>query len=325
MILITGGNGFIGSCLIKKLNREGQTNIYISDETAGVERSKNLEGAEFKECIDPGRLIEWLRRNLEEIGVIVHLGGCSATDQGDRDYLNRINYEFTKELYTIANTHKIKFIYASSATTYGDGEEGFSDMLSPKELYKLKPSNKYGESKHSGDLYILNDENLQRKNIIGLKFFNVYGPNEYHKEGMASAVMRMYDQYRGEGRIEVLDPEDDRIIKRDFIYIKDVLDVIVFFMKNDARSGLYNVGSGVERSFEDIARLVVKEAEDKCLNSEKMIVKKSMPEEMKRRYQYFTCADLEKLRLAGYRKEFYSLERGVEDYIVNYLQLGRYY
>ena len=325
MILITGANGFIGSCLIKKLNREGQRDIYISDETTGIERSKNLEGSEFKECIDPGRLIEWLRGNPEKIGVIVHLGGCSATDQGDRDYLNRINYEFTRELYTIANTHKIRFIYASSATTYGDGEEGFSDMLSPKELYKLKPSNKYGESKHSGDLYILNDGNLQRENIIGLKFFNVYGPNEYHKEGMASAVMRMYNQYREEARIEVLDPGDDRRIQRDFIYIKDVLDVIEFFMKTDVISGLYNVGSGVERSFEDIARLVVRAAGEEYLNLEEVIVRKSMPEEMKRRYQYFTCADLKKLRSAGYRKEFYSLEGGVEDYIVNYLQLGRYY
>lgn len=325
MILITGANGFIGSCLIKKLNRAGESRIYISDEDDRVMNSKNLEGAEFIECIDPDRLIEWLKRNIGRIRVIVHLGGCSATDQMDIGYLNRINYEFTKELYTIANTHKVKFIYASSATTYGDGEHGFSDLLPPEDLYKLKPSNKYGESKHLGDIYIFNDKNLQRKNIIGLKFFNVYGPNEYHKGGMASAVMRMYEQYMARGRVEVLDPGDDRMIQRDFVYIKDVIEVIEFFMKTDVSSGLYNVGSGVGRSFEDIAKLVVRTAGGGYINPEEVIVKKGMPEEMKRRYQYYTCASLEKLRSAGYRREFYSLEEGVEDYIVNYLQLERYY
>ncbi len=318
------GNGFIGSCLIKKLNRQGETDIYISDECNEKENLKNLEGAKFIECIPPDNLIEWLKVNVEKIGIIVHLGGCSATDQVDVDYLNRTNYEFTRELYTIANNNKIKFIYASSATTYGDGEEGFSDKLSPEELNKLRPSSKYGESKHQGDLYIVNDKNLQRENIIGLKLFNVYGPNEYHKEGMASSVMRMYNQFRREGIVEVLDPGNERRIQRDFVYIKDVLEVIEFFMKNNVESGLYNVGSGVSRSFGDIAKLVVRTARGQ-VDPEEVIVKKTMPEEMRRRYQYYTCANLEKLREAGYRKEFYSLEEGVEDYIVNYLKQGMYY
>lgn len=324
MIVVTGGNGFIGSCLIKKLNRQGEREIYISDECSEKQSLKNLEGGEFIECIPPENLIGWLKMNIEKIGIIVHLGGCSATDQLDTDYLTRTNYEFTKELYTIANINKIKFIYASSATTYGGGEEGFSDKLSPEELNKLRPSNKYGESKHLGDLYIVNDKNLQRENIIGLKFFNVYGPNEYHKGGMASAVMRMYNQFRREGIVEVLDPGDERRIQRDFVYIKDVLEVIEFFVKNNVRSGLYNVGSGVSRSFEDIAKLVVRTAGGQ-VEPEEVIVKKAMPQEMKRRYQYYTCANLEKLREAGYGKKFHSLEGGVEDYIVNYLRYGRYY
>lgn len=324
MIVVTGGNGFIGSCLIKKLNRQGETEIYISDEVERVVNSKNLEGAEFIECIPPENLIEWLKVNAGKIRIIVHLGGCSATDQVDIDYLTRINYELTRELYTIANINKIKFIYASSATTYGGGEAGFNDKLSPEELNKLRPSNKYGESKHRGDLYIVNDENLQRENIIGLKFFNVYGPNEYHKEGMASAVMRMYNQFIKEGIVEVLDPGDERRIQRDFVYIKDVLEVIEFFMKNNVESGLYNVGSGMSRSFEEIAKLVVRAAGGQ-VDHEEVIVKRSMPEEMRRRYQYYTCANLEKLREAGYGKEFHSLEEGVEDYIVNYLKQGRYY
>ncbi len=324
MILITGGNGFIGSCLIKKLNRQGEREIYISDECIEKHSLENLEGAEFIDCIPPDNLIEWLKVNVERIGIIVHLGGCSATDQVDIDYLTRTNYEFTRELYTIANTNKIKFIYASSATTYGDGEEGFSDNLSSEELNKLMPSNKYGESKHLGDLYIVNDENLQWENIIGLKFFNVYGPNEYHKGEMASAVMRMYNQFRKDGIVEVLDPGDERRIQRDFVYIKDVLEVIEFFMKNNVRSGLYNVGSGVSRSFEDIAKLVVRTAGGQ-IEPEEVIVKKAMSEEMRRRYQYYTCANLEKLREAGYGRKFCSLEEGVEDYIVNYLRYGRYY
>ncbi len=313
MIIVTGAAGFIGSCVVSHLNRNGENDIIAVDVLRTNDKWKNLRHLSFIDYLDREQLLPFLE-NAKNVRAIIHLGACSATTERDAYYLMENNYRYTLQLAQYALKNNIRFIYASSAATYGMGEQGYDDDES--QIHLLRPMNMYGYSKQVFDLKARREGWL--KKIVGLKFFNVYGPNEYFKGDMSSVVFKAFNQIKEKGYVRLFkshrpDFKDGEQL-RDFIYVKDVLEVIMFFLNHPEINGLYNVGTGKARTFKDLVS-----ATFSAMNLEPKIEYFDMPPELRDRYQYFTEAKMDKLRKAGFSKDFHSLEEGIKDYVQNYL------
>jgi len=309
-IILTGGAGFIGSCFLWKLNKEGIEDIFVVDHL-NERKEKNLKNKKFSDYFEKGEFLRLIEKDkIERVDTVIHLGACTSTVETNAEYIIENNYIYSKILAEWCLRNNIRFIYASSAATYGDGENGFSDE--DEITLKLKPLNLYGISKHLFDLWVVSNK-LTGK-FVGLKFFNVYGPNEYHKGEMRSIVAKAYDEIVKTGKIKLFKSYRKNIKdgeqKRDFISVFDVINVIFFFMKNPTVSGIFNVGTGKARSFNEVANIIFS-----ILGKTPSIEYVEMPERIKRQYQYFTEARVEKLRKAGYTENFSSLEEGIKSYI----------
>ncbi|MCP4050530.1 MAG: ADP-glyceromanno-heptose 6-epimerase [bacterium] len=321
MIVITGGAGFIGSAFAWKCNLHGRNDIVIVDELGTSEKWKNLVNLDYLDYMHKNDFLERILNNSfnEKVEAVVHMGACSSTSEKDASYLMANNYQYTKNLALWCIDKGIRFIYASSAATYGDGEKGFADEHS--SLQRLRSINRYGYSKHLFDLFALKSNMLDK--ITGLKFFNVYGPNEYHKGEMMSVVNKAYDQIMFTGKLKLFKSYKEGLKdgdqKRDFIYIKDCVDVIYWLLENPQVTGIYNVGSGQARSWNDLARAVFD-----AIGKEENIEYIEMPESIQAHYQNFTQADMKKIKADGYTGQFLSIEDAVKDYTINYLACSKY-
>ncbi len=320
MIVVTGAAGFIGSCIVSKLNQLGRDDIIAVDEFK-ENKEGNLRGKRVVSKIDKHVFLEKVKQSqgLNNVDTVIHMGACSSTTLQDENYFEVNNYMYTKILADAAIAKSIRFIYASSAATYGDGSLGYND--DENTTRQCAPLNLYGMSKQKFDLYAL-ENNLFDK-IVGLKFFNVFGPNEYHKKDMRSVVAKAFMKVDQEGEMNLFksykQEYGDGEQKRDFIYIKDVVDVVVYFLENKKIFGIYNVGTGNARTWNDLANALFK-----ALRKPACIKYVEMPETLKTMYQYFTQADMRKLKNSGYIKPFMSLEDAVCDYS-NYLKENAYY
>ena len=319
MYIITGAAGFIGSALVAKLNAEGETRIILVDELTSSDRWRNICGKRFLDYMHKDDFLKLVQSGALPKGVkgIVHLGACSSTLERDADYLYRNNFLYTKTLAEYALNENIRFVYASSAATYGDGNLGYSDDHAA--LTPLRPLNAYGFSKQLFDLWAL--ENGLLNGICGIKFFNVFGPNEYHKEGMRSVVLKSYHQIKEFGLVKLFKSHrpdfKDGEQRRDFIYVKDCCDVLWWLLNNPSVNGIFNLGTGKSRTWNDLVNAVFS-----ALDTRPRIDYIDMPLDIREQYQYFTEARMDKLRSAGYKQPFTALEDAVRDYVVNYLEKG---
>lgn len=314
-MLITGGAGFIGSALVWELNRRGCTNIIIADPASRAERQKNLSPLQFVDYREPGKLMTELSSGaLGKFDLIFHIGACSSTTETDEDYLRRNNFEFSRDLAALALSAGTRFVYASSAATYGAGPE--MDDTDSRNLETLRPLNPYGNSKHQMDLYAWKHAWLDR--MVALKYFNVFGPNEDHKGDMRSVVHKSFGQVRESGKIRLFKsyrPEyKDGEQKRDFLYVKDAVNMTLYLAANPKANGIFNLGSGQAHTWNELARAVFA-----ALGKLPDIEYVDMPETIREKYQYFTQADIGKLRAAGYSEPITPLDAAVRDYVVNYL------
>lgn len=311
MIIVTGAAGFIGSYLIQRLNQDNYNAIIAVDKFTNEAKNKNLIGAKIQERIDRDLFLTWLDRNYETVEFIFHIGARTDTTEFNLDLLHSLNTEYTKEVWKRCCNYQIPLVYASSAATYGLGEFGYDDDESM--IPQLKPLNPYGVSKQEFDVWAL--QQPQKPFFwAGLKFFNVYGPNEYHKGRMASVIWHAYNQISQTGKMKLFKSHHpdykDGEQKRDFIYVKDVAEVCLFFMHHRKHSGIYNLGSGQARTFNDLATAVFG-----ALNKPVQIEYIDTPLDIRDKYQYFTEARMEKLKRVGYSKDFHDLDRGVQEYI----------
>jgi len=320
MIVVTGAAGFIGSCIVAQLNERGVKELILVDHLCDGVKEKNLEGKKYTEYFDKKDFLDLvLKDNLDSrVTCIIHMGACSSTTLQDEQYFQENNYEYTRTLAEWALSHSVRFIYASSAATYGDGSIGYKD--DDATTRQCSPMNFYGESKQKFDQWVL-DEDVADK-VVGLKFFNVFGPNEYHKEDMRSVVAKAYQRVAEEGKISLFksykSEYEDGEQKRDFIYVKDAVDIVLFFMGNPNINGIFNVGTGEARTWNDLAESLFG-----AIGKLPQIEYIEMPEVLRSRYQYFTQADVAKLRHVGYNKSFTKLEDAVLDY-VHYLKNKQY-
>ena len=318
MIIVTGGAGFIGSAIVWQLNNFGKTDILIVDELGLTDKWKNLVSLKYHDFMHKLVFIEKLNKIDFSIEAIIHMGANSSTTERDADHLLVNNYEYTRKLAEYCLQKNIRFIYASSAATYGDGSSGFEDSekLSPF----LRPLNMYGYSKNLFDIQAARNGWFNK--IVGLKYFNVYGPNEYHKGDMRSVVHKAFEQIRDTGKVKLFKSMNpgykDGEQMRDFVYVKDAVDMTLFFLENKT-AGLFNVGSGKARTWKDLVSSIFKSL-DKPSNIEYI----ELPPEIADRYQYFTEAKMDKIKKAGYSNESSSLENGVADYVNNYLMKSLY-
>lgn len=317
MIIVTGGAGFIGSCVVKTLNEAGINDIIIVDNINTTDKWLNMRNKKYIKYVHKSDFLNELP-TYEGVTAIIHMGAQSATTEKDFDYLWNNNFEYTKSLWNYCAEKQISFIYASSAATYGDGEEGFDDAC---DIDRLMPLNKYGYSKQIFDLWVKYQSQNSPKQHVGLKFFNVYGPNEYCKGNMASMVFHGYKQIKEAGEIRLFkscNPQyKDGEQLRDFIYVKDICNVIMWLLEHPEVNGLYNVGTGCAQSFRELA-----EATFEALGLEPNIVYIDMPEHLREKYQYYTKAEMIKLKRQGYDREFFNLREGVKDYVCEYLDKG---
>jgi ADP-L-glycero-D-manno-heptose 6-epimerase len=317
MIIVTGGAGFIGSAFVWKLNQEGIDNIIIVDRLGTSDKWKNLVNLRFVNYVHKDDFLEMIDTDTLpfEIDAIIHMGACSSTTERDADYLWHNNYVYTNLLAEWALERGIRFIYASSAATYGDGTKGFSD--DHKKISELKPINMYGYSKQVFDLWALRQKLEGR--MAGIKFFNVFGPNEYHKGDMSSVIFKAFHQIKETGKVNLFKSYkkeyEDGGQMRDFVYVKDCVNVMWWLLKNPKTNGIFNLGTGKARTWNDLIKAVFA-AMKKKPNIEYI----AMPEALRNQYQYFTEAEMSKLKKAGCPVKFSSLEDSVRDYVVNYLQ-----
>lgn len=317
MVIVTGGAGFIGSCVVRALNDKGYEDIVIVDNIASTDKWMNIRGKKYLNYVHKGRLLQEIE-SYEDVTAVIHMGACSSTTERNFDYLWDNNFEYTKALWKYCSKKQISFIYASSAATYGDGSHGFDDAI---DIDLLSPLNGYGYSKQLFDQWVRHQAMEAPGQHVGLRFFNVYGPNEYYKGSMASMAFHGFRQILAGGQIRLFkscDPDyEDGMQLRDFVYVKDVCSVICWFLVHKSVSGLFNVGTGRAQSFKELA-----EATFHALGKEPNIQYIDMPKHLRDRYQYYTKAEIGRLRAVGYAGEFRDLEVGVGDYVREYLANG---
>lgn len=320
MIVVTGALGFIGSALVGKLNDMGIKRLVLVDDFSKKFKAYNLVEKDYSELIDRKDFIEWFKSNGSSVKKVYHLGARTDTTEFNKEIFDELNLNYSKDIWRIATRFNIPLVYASSAATYGFGENGYVD--NHDIVSSLKPLNPYGESKNDFDKWVLK-QHTTPPNWYGLKFFNVYGPNEYHKGRMASVVFHAYKQINKTGEMKLFrshrDDFEDGEQKRDFIYVKDVVNICKFLMDNKPKNGLYNLGSGNARTFIDLVK-----ATFKAMNREVNISFVDTPEDIRDKYQYFTEANINKLIEAGYDQGFHTLENGINDYVNNYLAEFKY-
>jgi ADP-L-glycero-D-manno-heptose 6-epimerase len=319
MIVVTGAAGFIGSCLVARLNQDNFNAIIAVDDFSKTEKNPNLEGKKIKEKVEREQFFEWLKENHQEVEFIFHLGARTDTTEFDVNIFNHLNLEYTKKMWQACIEYQIPLVYASSAATYGLGELGYDD--DEQKISKLKPLNPYGQSKQDFDVWAL-AQSQKPFFWAGLKFFNVYGPNEYHKGRMASVVFHAFNQIKDTQSMKLFRSHHPDYLdggqKRDFVYVKDVVDVCMFLMHHRKDSGIYNLGSGKARTFLDLAKNTFK-----SMDVEPKISFVDTPTDIRDKYQYFTEANMKKLKAIGYSKPFHTLEEGIKDYVQNYLMQER--
>jgi ADP-L-glycero-D-manno-heptose 6-epimerase len=315
MIVVTGAAGFIGSCIVRKLNDEGLTDIMLVDDFGRADKNLNLENKDFTQKMERMDFPGWLENNPDKVSFIYHMGARTDTTEKNTAIFDLLNLNYTKALWKTCAKHGIPFVYASSAATYGLGEHGYEDNHDIVD--KLSPLNPYGDSKNDFDIWALSQPNTPPL-WIGLKFFNVYGPNEYHKGRMASVIFHTLNQINATGGMKLFRSHrpdfDNGHQSRDFVYIKDVVDVCYFFFKNRDHNGLFNLGTGKARTFLDLAKNTFF-----AMGLEPKISFIETPEDIRDTYQYFTEANMDKLKGIGYSQPFYSLEDGIKDYVQKYL------
>jgi ADP-L-glycero-D-manno-heptose 6-epimerase len=315
MIIITGAAGFIGSCLVSRLNEEGFHDLVLVDDFSRPEKERNFANKKYRELVDREAFFTWVKDKEKLVQFVLHMGARTDTTEQDKTIFDHLNLRYSQRIWQLCTHHAIPLIYASSAATYGDGSLGFEDRHDLP--FQLQPLNPYGESKNEFDKWALQQEE-QPFFWAGLKFFNVYGPNEYHKGRMASVVWHTYRQVQETGQMRLFRSHRPDIAdgqqKRDFVYVKDLCEVVWFLMQKRKGSGLYNLGTGKARSFWDLAEQVFK-----SLGMEPRIHFIDTPEDIRDTYQYFTEAPMQKLRNLGYHKPFTSLEAGVGEYVEKYL------
>ena len=320
MIIVTGAAGFIGSGLISRLNQDGFNNIIAVDDFSKIEKAENLEGKTIQERVERSSLFKWIDENPRDIEFIFHIGARTDTTEFDKEIFDELNVNFSKDIWQKCIAYQIPLVYASSAATYGLGELGYDD--NEALIPQLKPLNPYGDSKNDFDIWALEQEEKPFF-WVGLKFFNVYGPNEYHKSRMASVIFHAFNQIKATEKMKLFRSHNpdykDGEQMRDFIYVKDLIDVCIFFMHHRKDSGIYNLGSGQARTFKDLVT-------NTFISMDKTpdISYVDTPADIRDKYQYFTEANMAKLRSIGYSKPFHTLEEGIDDYVKNYLSSGAY-
>jgi len=322
MIVVTGAAGFIGSCLVGKLNQAGYTDIVVVDDFSKREKDHNLLDKTIIAKVGRKDFIKWLSDFGNEVEFIFHIGARTDTTEFNKEIFDELNVNYSKSVWNACVEFDIPLVYASSAATYGLGEQGYED--DHKKIPLLKPLNPYGDSKQTFDEWVLKQHN-HPPFWAGLKFFNVYGPNEYHKERMASVIMHAYRQILKTGAMKLFRSHNpnykDGEQMRDFVYVKDVVNICLFLKENEnTQSAIYNLGSGKARTFLDLVR-----ATFKAMNKEEDISFIDTPADIRDKYQYFTEANMNKLVKEGYSDGFHTLEQGVEDYVKNYLMENKYY
>lgn len=320
MIVITGAAGFIASCLAAKLNEEGYNDLVLVDDFSRSSKAANYSDKKYSVLVPRDEFHGWLEHNQAQVQFVFHLGARTDTTEFDRELFNRLNLNYSKRVWEICATYAIPLVYASSAATYGLGEHGYDDRHDVVD--QLQPLNPYGDSKNDFDRWVLKQEAAPYF-WSALKFFNVYGPNEYHKGRMASVVYHAYKQISETGAMKLFRSHNleyrDGEQRRDFIYVKDVVEVCMFLMESRKHSGIYNLGSGQARTFIDLVKAVFA-----ALDKPENISFIDTPEDIRGTYQYFTEAKMQKLRSIGYEKPFTSLEEGVTNYVTSYLTRQRY-
>lgn len=320
-ILITGAAGFIGSYLVGYLNRLGYTNLVLADDFSVEKKAPNLAGKHYTELVHRDHLFTWFAAHGNNISCVFHLGARTDTTEMDYEVHRRLNLEYSQKIWAICTEAKLPLVYASSAATYGNGEHGYNDNHDVVE--KLQPLNPYGISKNEFDKWALKQA-THPPFWAGLKFFNVFGPNEYHKARMASVIFHAYHTIQNTGKVKLFRSHNpnyrDGEQIRDFIYVKDVVQICVWLMQQQPESGLYNTGTGIARTFNDLVRAIFH-----TLNLPENIEYIDTPTDIRDKYQYFTEANMQKLHAAGYTTPFYTLEEGVREYVTEYLKTGRYF
>lgn len=319
-IVITGAAGFIGSYLTGYLNQVGFDNLILVDDFSDERKARNLEGKTWKEKVNREHFFDWYKENPGSVQAVFHLGARTDTTEMDYEVHKKWNLDYSIKVWQLCSENKIPLLYASSAATYGGGEHGYTDN---HDVAHLKPLNPYGESKNNFDIWAL-EQTETPPYWMGVKFFNVYGPNEYHKGRMASVIMHAYNQIKEKGEVKLFRSHhpnfEDGGQKRDFIYVKDLVRMCLWLIMSRPASGLYNIGTGKARTFYDLVSAVFQ-----AMKAEERINFIDTPEDIRDKYQYFTQADMKKFLATGYDRPFYTLEQGVYEYVTQYLEKDAVY
>ncbi len=319
-IVITGAAGFIGSYMTGYLNQVGFENLILVDDFSDERKHRNLQGKIFKEKVDREQFFDWYKSHPDSIQAVFHLGARTDTTEMDYEVHKKWNLDYSKKVWELCTQNDIPLLYASSAATYGGGEHGYKDT---HDVAHLTPLNPYGVSKNNFDIWAL-EQTETPPNWYGVKFFNVYGPNEYHKGRMASVIMHAYNQVKEKGEVTLFrshNPDfEDGGQKRDFIYVKDVVRMCVWLLMAAPASGLYNIGTGKARTFNDLVSAVFD-----AMRADEKVTFIDTPEDIRDKYQYYTQADMQKFLATGYDRKFYTLEQGIQEYVMQYLKTDAVY